>query len=59
MIVDDRATALLKTKRPFALKGFGFFELLPVMAMRIQQVATTVDDALVCKAMDVLLKCLA
>jgi hypothetical protein len=59
MIVDNRATALLKTKRPFALKGFGSFELFPMMEMRIQQVVTIVDDTWVCKAMDVLLKCLA
>ncbi len=43
-------------QRVLALKGFGFLELLPVMGMRTQQVASTIDDALVCKAMDMLLK---
>jgi hypothetical protein len=46
-------------QRALALKGFGFLELLLVMAMRTQQVVIAADNTLVCKAMDVLLKCLA
>jgi hypothetical protein len=46
-------------QKALTLKGFGFLELLPMMAMHSQQAGTIVDDALVCKAMDVLLKWLA
>jgi len=50
------AQQLYSKQRAPALKGFGFLELLPAMAVRTQQGVTAVDDALVCKAVDALLK---
>jgi hypothetical protein len=50
------AQLLYSKQRALALKGFGFLELLPTMAVLTQQKVIAVDNALAWNPVDALLK---